>query len=73
MRVTAIWRKGGKLPRIRCAASGSRRSNLSSKWGAPFGSYLGGGVRQNSAGYLVRDDQPRPTTSPPTVRVQQPE
>jgi len=32
-----------------------------------YGSYLGGGLRPNSAGYLVRDDRPHVTTSARTA------
>lgn len=36
-------------------------------------SYLGSELRENSGGYVVRGDQPRPTNSVPTVVARQPE
>jgi len=46
---------------------------FSQKPAVTYGSYLGGDLRQNSGGFLVRDDLPRQTTAPHIEAVPLPE
>ena len=58
MPMNAHWRPGGSLKSRRSAERRWQLKIFSQKPAAGFGSFLGGGLRQNSAGYLVRDDLP---------------
>ena len=71
MRILALWRKSGKSRRIRWSGCGSQPKILLRKpVGRTFGSYLGGGLRQNKGGFLVRDDLPLQTHSARTEAAQ---
>ncbi len=73
MRTRVIWRIAGKFRSIRWSAFGLLPEISPPKRVASlFGSYLGGGVRQNKSGYLVRDDLPRLSPSVRTVVVRRP-
>jgi len=72
MLMCASWRNGGWSRRIQSAESGWQLKIFSRKPADGFGSYLGGGLRQNSGGFLVRDDLPLPTSSAPTAAARQP-
>lgn len=63
MRTRAPWRRGGASRSIPCAESRWQLKIFPQKPGGKFPSYLGGGLHQNSAGFLVRDDLPPPTMS----------
>jgi len=73
MQTCVIWRRDGKLPWIQFAECGLQLRIFSRKRVVRFGSHLGGGVRHNKAGYLVRDDQQHLTPSVPTVVAPPPE
>ena len=70
MKITVGLRRNGRSSRILCVVCRSPlRISLWKPAARPFGSYLGGGVRQNSGGYLVRDDLPLLIDSVPTEAV----
>jgi len=72
MPTSATSPRGGRSRRIRSAESRWQLKIFSQKPAGKSGSYLGGGLRQNSGGYLVRDDLPLLTTAAPTVVARQP-
>ena len=73
MPTIATWLHDGGWPPTPCIAFGFPPKILRHRRaGAGFGSYLGGGVRQNKSGYLVRDDLPLQTSSVPTAVVRPP-
>ena len=63
---------GGRLRQIRFAVSCWLRKIFSRKRAEKSRSYLDGVLRQNSGGFLVRDDRLPPTNSVPTVAARQP-
>jgi len=68
MPTPARWPKSGRSPRIPWSGYGYLHGILPRRPVArTYGSYLGGGLRQNKGGFLVRDDLPLLTPSAPTV------
>ena len=72
MRMSVTWLRRGRFQVIRFTVCGWRLKIFLQRPAARSGSYLGGGLHSNSAGYLVRDDPPLATISAHTVVVRPP-
>ncbi len=73
MRLLVIFLERGRYPMIRFSVFGWQLRISLRKLDARSPSSLGGEVRQNSAGYLVKDDPPQRTTVAPTAAAPRPE
>lgn len=73
MLTLASWLCAGVLRWIRWNVFRQRPTVLLPRLVDAFGLSLGGEVRQNSGGYLVRDDRPQLTTAAPTAAAPPPE
>ena len=72
MQMNVIWWSGGALPRILSDVFKLLLRVSLLRPAVRFGSYLGGVRQLSRGGYLVRDDQPRLTSSARTVAVPRP-